>query len=1113
MPETIVLGLRVKFTVREITGPAGGGDGGGGGDDDVLPVLQFATAASSGSSQDDIEVTVVLDKPPTEQITVPLQFTGTLTRHQDYDWILPDGSVLNGDFFRLPADFGLTSYELVLRVYGPTNDAGTVVLTLLESYGGATLAGCTLGARTTHTVNVTEVGGGGDVYVQFQAASRSVDEGDVANPPATIVTRLLLSEPISGGTNVVVRFQRNDSTAQKGVDFEFTGDADDDDQVTYTFSSTANGRDFYVKLLGNQDPDQGDRTAVFEIVSATNGVLIGTLATFTLTIVEDDFVVIDPVITMLATAKTVLAESNTETGIQIPVELSGVQLPHAGYEVDVTRLPYTGSGYPGATEGADYVMTSPATGTLVFAPNQTVAYIRIKALQDSTVEGIEEARIGLANPTNGATLGTPSSTILQVQDDDTLGEPADAEVEFLLDKGIAQGAKIQVSACWGIPPTAREFLPAVWNKATGEACEVFPVAYTEGSRVDWIQVVGPAFHTTDLDVDGIEYGYETWTTEPPANPLPSPFAAWSVDMTGFAMRIETHAGVVFTATLSGTPVETRLNGATMREERHFARFLGPAGEKGPGLTIWLRFLGDKPCAEMAVLIHNNLWRPTNQYLYQPDPDVTGEVWFDEINFLTVPGFLVACDGDAPHQDTAALKFVKDAGKPQLIPNGQSIMEHYILYNGGGMTSAEAQAKGRMMMSGGAIGGGLAAHMEPGWGPESQTLPDHAHAQRSYPQNNPTYFGRRAFLAYRRTVHSQMDSDRKNGTGNSGYEFSSPAYGYWHAWGVRAMGAGSGERVFFSYTGDLTNYGFRECRMGATYGVQRAPTSIVNPDTGDEVTMEDLVAASGDGKCPWVFTFRAQGIAEMSSWCPHWYRPSQKDDPNKLYYITKARYIGQDGYSWNQEPADPLFPLFKLQRCLEEPLAGDDNYGGTWQAPEGDHSGRHWHPMHCLAWGQNYGWAMHLIRIEGLHMQRACQRFAMSSNPPSGFNNVFFIDSVNYPRVAQRMVGREEWGGYDNMTRQRGHAMALKAVVAMLRLMDPDDPRRANCEAWVLAWSRDAALVCTRYGVGETFDHNNGGHKHYDDCQPGGSTQNYPNAWVLHGETNNPDGGWANCQNY
>ncbi|WP_435009988.1 Calx-beta domain-containing protein [Tundrisphaera lichenicola] len=73
-----------------------------------------------------------------------------------------------------------------------------------------------------------------------------------------------------------------------------------------------------------------------------------------------------------------------------------------------------------------------AAGTLVFAPGETSQTFTITLLDDSLIEGDETVNLALMNPTGGVILDNPTTSILIIQDDDSIfsfGSPTYVVVE------------------------------------------------------------------------------------------------------------------------------------------------------------------------------------------------------------------------------------------------------------------------------------------------------------------------------------------------------------------------------------------------------------------------------------------------------------------------------------------------------------------------------------------------------------------------------------------------------------------------------------------------------------------------------------------------------------
>jgi hypothetical protein len=97
-----------------------------------------------------------------------------------------------------------------------------------------------------------------------------------------------------------------------------------------------------------------------------------------------------------------------------------------------------------ATAGSDYTT---ATGTLTFSPGQTSKTFSVPILEDTSVEANETVNLVLSSPT-GATLGTPSTAVLTIVDNDVTpvgGTAYPPNKLLMLAPWIALGAAIIVA--------------------------------------------------------------------------------------------------------------------------------------------------------------------------------------------------------------------------------------------------------------------------------------------------------------------------------------------------------------------------------------------------------------------------------------------------------------------------------------------------------------------------------------------------------------------------------------------------------------------------------------------------------------------------------------------
>ena len=121
-----------------------------------------------------------------------------------------------------------------------------------------------------------------------------------------------------------------------------------------------------------------------------------------------------------------------------------------------------------ATAGQHF---TPVSGTLTFAPNQVSRSFTIHILQDTVAGPNKTVGLLLSNPTGGASLGTPSSAILTIIDDDAAGtvklatawysvSQADGTLTILVarDRATSSGATIDYATADGTAQSGHEYV-------------------------------------------------------------------------------------------------------------------------------------------------------------------------------------------------------------------------------------------------------------------------------------------------------------------------------------------------------------------------------------------------------------------------------------------------------------------------------------------------------------------------------------------------------------------------------------------------------------------------------------------------------------------------------
>lgn len=223
--------------------------------------------------------------------------------------------------------------------------------------------------------------------LQFSAATYAVNEADGA---ATItVTRA----GGSGGT-VSVNFATSAGTANPGVDYT-------DKSGTLFFLPNVSTQTFTIPIFDAKKVG-GSLTVNITLSNALNGALLGSPATSTLTINDNDspglsFTSATYALDQTAGALSVTVTRNTPIGIST---------------VDYATANGT------AVAGVNYTSTH---GTLVFNPGDTTRTFSIPVLDDNRIHGPLTFNMALSNPSAGSIVSSPSAAVVTLNDTDLAG--------------------------------------------------------------------------------------------------------------------------------------------------------------------------------------------------------------------------------------------------------------------------------------------------------------------------------------------------------------------------------------------------------------------------------------------------------------------------------------------------------------------------------------------------------------------------------------------------------------------------------------------------------------------------------------------------------------------
>jgi parallel beta-helix repeat protein len=339
--------------------------------------LQFS-AASYSVNENGTSATITVTRTGGSDGSVSVQYTtsnGTAAAGSDYT--TASGALTFGT--------GETSKTFTVLI---ANDAllegnESINLTLSNPTGGATL-----GAQATAVLTVTDDEAAQPGVLQFSAASYSVNENGAT---ATItVTR-------TGGSNVAVNvnYATSNGSATAGADYTAkTG--------TLSFAVGETSKTFTVSIT-NDALLEGNEAINLTLSSPTGGAALGAQSTAVLTIADDETA--QPGVLQFSGATYNVNENGGS--VTITVTRTG------GSNVAVAVNYATSNGT--ATAGSDYTATS---GTLNFAAGETSKTFTVAVTNDSTVEANETLNLTLSSPTGGATLGSQSSAVVTIVNDD-----------------------------------------------------------------------------------------------------------------------------------------------------------------------------------------------------------------------------------------------------------------------------------------------------------------------------------------------------------------------------------------------------------------------------------------------------------------------------------------------------------------------------------------------------------------------------------------------------------------------------------------------------------------------------------------------------------------------
>ena len=251
---------------------------------------------------------------------------------------------------------------------GPDNEYGAGMLNLDEA----------------HAWLLANAGSPQPGQLQFSAAAYNVDEN--AGSITVTVTR---TEGSAG--DVSIDYATADGIATAGMDYESASG-------TLSFIDGETSQMFTVTILDDALVE-GDESFTVTLSNPTGGAGLGSPATASVTILEDDSLSVPGDLQF-----SDVSYSMTESGGSVTVNVT-----RTGGSDGVVSVDYATSNET-AIAGEDYVDTS---GTLTFGDGDTSESFTVTILDDALDEGDENLTLTLSNPTGGAAIGNPGYLISQ----------------------------------------------------------------------------------------------------------------------------------------------------------------------------------------------------------------------------------------------------------------------------------------------------------------------------------------------------------------------------------------------------------------------------------------------------------------------------------------------------------------------------------------------------------------------------------------------------------------------------------------------------------------------------------------------------------------------------
>jgi hypothetical protein len=390
-------------------------------DNDSHPEVSFADASSFVSeSVGTTALSVVLDRPSSSSLTVPLTVSGTAS----------SSDAMVGSSVTFAA--GATSASVVVTVVDDALYEGAETLSV--SLGAS--PGVSAGAITTHTLTIQD--NDSLPQVSFAVASSSVSES-----VGTTTLLVVLDHPSSSSITVPLSVSGTASSADASL------------PTSVTFAAGATSASVVVTVVDDGVYEGAEALSVS--LGTSPDASAGAIATHTLTIDDDDAM---PAVTWVQPTVSLREDAGQ---VLLPV-----QLDHASAHEIAVQVTATGT----AANGGDAV----AAAAVLFPAGSLATAVSLQIINDQLHENDETLTLTLV-PLTGCTVGRIPQEVVTIVDDDPLPSLAWSQAQGRVDEdGGTWSVEAALSAPSQVPVSVQV---AISGTATlGQDAQVHPTTLT-----------------------------------------------------------------------------------------------------------------------------------------------------------------------------------------------------------------------------------------------------------------------------------------------------------------------------------------------------------------------------------------------------------------------------------------------------------------------------------------------------------------------------------------------------------------------------------------------------------------------------------------------------------